>query len=60
MICYKHDDPAFTLTAYIEGEEEPIAWIDEMSNCWKLYGFIKVHTYKTFAELHEELISYDK
>lgn len=60
MIYYKHDDPNFTLTAYIEGEEEPIAWIDEMSNCWKLYGFIKVHTYKTFAELHEELISYDK
>lgn len=60
MIYYKHDDPNFTLTAYIEGEKEPIAWIDEMSNCWKLYGLIKVHTYKTFAELHEELTSYDK
>lgn len=57
MIYYKHDDPNFTLTAYIEGEKEPIAWIDETPQGWELYDYIIIHTYPTFAEIQKEIES---
>lgn len=55
MIYYKHDDPAFTLTAYTDGSPEPIAWALETAHGWELHDYISIHTYKLFTDLHAAL-----
>lgn len=55
MIYYKHDDPAFTLTAYADGNPEPIAWALETAHGWELHDYISIHAFSSFAELQAEL-----